>query len=74
MNKEKIDLILEGDISKRQLTEQEKEIATKILTDLEGTLVIRATYILELSQLFKFSLTAFEICSSKILEIIFSFF
>ncbi len=47
MNKEKIDLILEGDISKRQLTEQEKEIATKILTDLEGTLVIRATYILE---------------------------
>lgn len=47
MNKEKIDLILKGNMSQMELTEQEKEVALKILTDLEGTLVIRATSILE---------------------------
>lgn len=47
MNKEKIDLILKGNISQMELTDQEKEVALKILKDLEGILVIRATYILE---------------------------
>lgn len=47
MNKEKIDLILKGNMSQMELTEQEKKVALKILTDLEGTLVIRATSILE---------------------------
>ena len=47
MNREKLELVLKGNISSIELTDQEKEVVIKILTDLEGTLVIRATSILE---------------------------
>lgn len=47
MNKEAIEMILKGGIDPNILTEEEKEIALNILNDLDGTLVIRATSILE---------------------------
>ncbi|MBO0538536.1 hypothetical protein EXQ27_07710 [Clostridium botulinum] len=47
MNKEQIDVILSGSMEMDILTEEEREIAQKLLNDLEGTLVIRATSILE---------------------------
>lgn len=46
-NKEQIEIILKGDLETTTLTDKEKEIALKILSDLEGVLVIRATSILE---------------------------
>ncbi len=48
MNQNKLDAISKGELEFKQLTEKEKEVALKILTNLEGTLVIRATSILEL--------------------------
>lgn len=48
MNKNLLEIILKGNLEQGPLTEEEKEIALKILNDLEGTLVIRATSILEL--------------------------
>jgi len=47
MNKKQLDSISKGELEFKQLTDKEKEVALKILTDLEGTLVIRATSILE---------------------------
>ncbi|WP_438335206.1 hypothetical protein ACIR03_02465 [Clostridium cochlearium] len=47
MNKEMMNMILKGNLDNITFTEKEKEIALKILNDLEGTLVIRATSILE---------------------------
>jgi len=47
LNKDKFELILKGGINPDIVTDKEKEIALKILNDLEGTLVIRATSILE---------------------------
>lgn len=47
MNKEQIKVITNGEIDASTLTEKEREIALKLLNDLEGTLVIRATSILE---------------------------
>jgi hypothetical protein len=46
MNK-KLDEIMSETIENMELTSNEKEIAQKILKDLEGTLVIRATSILQ---------------------------
>lgn len=43
MNKEQIKVITNGEIDASTLTEKEREIALKLLNDLEGTLVIRAT-------------------------------
>lgn len=45
--KEKLDVIAEKALEHEYLTEKEREIALKILNDLDGTLVIRATSILE---------------------------
>jgi hypothetical protein len=47
MNKEQIELILKGGINPNILTDKEKEIALILLNNLEGTLVIRATSILD---------------------------
>ncbi|ABS32756.1 hypothetical protein [Clostridium botulinum] len=47
MNKKQIDVILKGSMEMDILTEEEIKIALKLLNDLEGTLVIRATSILE---------------------------
>ncbi|GEQ22248.1 hypothetical protein CBU02nite_27540 [Clostridium butyricum] len=48
MEKEKFEIIQQNTLSMDELIdEKEKEIAQKILTDLEGTLVIRATSILK---------------------------
>ncbi|AYE35672.1 hypothetical protein [Clostridium septicum] len=47
MNNEKIEVISKGILEDDNLIEEEKEIALKILKDLEGTLVIRATSILK---------------------------
>ncbi|QEK13750.1 hypothetical protein FQB35_15605 (plasmid) [Crassaminicella thermophila] len=47
MDKQAIEMILKGTLETDVLTKEEKEIALKILNDLEGTLVIRATSILE---------------------------
>lgn len=47
MNKEQIELILKGAINPNILTDKEKEIALILLNNLEGTLVIRATSILD---------------------------
>ncbi len=42
-----IDVILDGELEGQIFMEEEEEIALKILRELEGTLVIRATSILE---------------------------
>lgn len=47
VNLEKLQVIFGGNLESNRLTDEEKEIALKILNDLEGTLVIRATSILE---------------------------
>ncbi len=48
MTKEQLQIILTHDFSKPGLLdEQEKEVALKILDNLKGTVVIRATSILE---------------------------
>lgn len=47
MNKNQLEIILKGNAEANELTETEKELALKILNDLEGTLVIRANSILE---------------------------
>lgn len=47
MDKGQIEIILKGNLENEPLTNNEKEIALKVLSDLEGTLVIRATSILE---------------------------
>lgn len=47
MNKNQLEMVLKGNIEGKELTETEKELALKILNDLEGTLVIRANSILE---------------------------
>lgn len=47
MDKKQIDVILNGSMERDILTDKEREIAQKLLNDLEGTLVIRATSILE---------------------------
>ncbi|MCB2297759.1 hypothetical protein [Clostridium tagluense] len=47
MNKEEIEIILKGGIDPNILTAKEIEIALTILSNLEGTLVIRATSILD---------------------------
>jgi len=46
MDKEQIEIIIKGGIDLNILTDEEKEIALIMLKDLEGTLVIRATSIL----------------------------
>jgi hypothetical protein len=47
MNKEQIEVIIKGGINPNMLTDKEKEIALILLSNLEGTLVIRATSILD---------------------------
>lgn len=47
MKDKEIEVIKKGVLEREELLEGEKEIALKILKDLDGTLVIRATSILE---------------------------